>query len=68
MNCNCQWTELILGIAIIVFAWWQTSSSQWIVIIAAALLILHSFSCKNCKMPANVAKTPTVKATRRKKL
>ena len=48
MGCNCKWTEAVIGIVIIVFAWWQVGASQWIVTIAAALLILHSFSCGNC--------------------
>jgi len=52
-NCNCKVTELIVGVVILVFALWQTSFSQWIIVIAAALLILHSFTCKNCGVPAS---------------
>ncbi len=53
--CNCKWTEIILGIVILVFAFWQTDASQWIVAIAAALVVIHALACRNlasCCAPA----------------
>ena len=52
MNCNCKWVETVLAIVIIVFVLLETGASQWIVLIAAILLLIHSWMCKNCKMPA----------------
>lgn len=49
MGCKCNVVEILLGIAIIVFALWETAASQWIVIVAAVLLILHALACKSCK-------------------
>ena len=40
--CSWKWTDVILGIVILIFAFWQTMYSQWIVIIAAVVLILHA--------------------------
>lgn len=64
MNCNCQWTETILAIVILVFAFWTTwMYSQWVVIIAAILLLIHAWACKNCavsgmkEMPASGMKS-----------
>lgn len=59
MGCNCRHVEIILGIIIIVFAWWQTGASQWIITIAAALLILHALKYTNCGV--------NVSSTKRKK-
>lgn len=50
MNCNCQWTETILAIVILVFAFWTVSWSQWIIAIAAIVLLLHAWMCKSCMM------------------
>ena len=47
MNCNCKYTETILGIVILVFVW-VDFYSKWIITIAAALLIIHALTCKNC--------------------
>jgi len=55
MGCNCKYVETVLGIIIIVFAWWQVGASQWIITIAAALLILHALKCTNCGV--NVSST-----------
>jgi len=59
MGCNCKHVEIVLGIIIIVFAWWQTGASQLIITIAAALLILHALKCTNCGV--------NVSSTKRKK-
>ena len=50
MGCNCKLTEIIIGVVIIVFTWWQigASISQWIVTIVVALLILRALKCENC--------------------
>ena len=48
MGCNCKVTESILAILIIVFSLWMTPWSQWIVVIAGVVLLIHSFTCKNC--------------------
>jgi phosphatidylglycerophosphate synthase len=48
MECNCKWTETILALVIIVFAFWEVTYSMWIIIIAAVLLLIHAFRCKNC--------------------
>jgi glucose dehydrogenase len=53
MGCNCKMVEMVLAIVIIVFALWETGASQWIILIAAILLLLHSWMCKSCKMPAS---------------
>ncbi len=45
--CN-SWCEAIIAIVILVFMFWQTAYSDWIVIIAAIVLLVHSFTCKNC--------------------
>lgn len=45
--CNCKWTEIILGVIILVFAIWETAASKWLVVIAAALIIIHSLTCKS---------------------
>ncbi|MEK6846625.1 MAG: hypothetical protein AABY16_00490 [Nanoarchaeota archaeon] len=55
-----SWCEAILGIIILIFAFWQTDYSTWIVAIAALVLIWHSFMCKKCfakhEMPMKMAK------------
>jgi len=47
-----SWCELILGIIILVFAYWPdlvgVGYGKWVVIIAAVILIIHSFTCKSC--------------------
>ena len=48
MNCNCTATNVILGLLVLVFTFWQTVASKWIVVIAAVLLILHAFCCGKC--------------------
>jgi len=50
MGCNCKYIEIVLGLVIIVFAWWQVGASQWIITVAAALLILHALKCDNCSV------------------
>ncbi|MBI3333894.1 hypothetical protein HYZ97_00190 [Candidatus Pacearchaeota archaeon] len=52
MNCNCQVTEVILAIVIIVFALWSSLAwGKWVVVIAAALLLIHALKCNNCRLP-----------------
>jgi type IV secretory pathway TrbL component len=48
MCCNCKWTEIILAVVILIFAFWQTVASKWIIVIAAIVLLLHALMCKNC--------------------
>jgi len=64
-NCNCKWTEIILGVLILVFAWWATAYSQWIVTIAAVLLLLHALSCKNCGRCSEHQMKPVAKKKKR---
>ncbi len=45
--CNCKVSEIIFGIVVLVFIFWETVASQWIVAIAAALIIIHALACKN---------------------
>ena len=51
MNCNCQWVVSIFAVVILVFAFWTTAWSKWVILIAAILILLHAWTCKNCKMP-----------------
>jgi hypothetical protein len=51
MGCNCKWTEIVLGLIIIVFAWPELINvawAAWVVIISGALLIVHALKCGNC--------------------
>ena len=49
MECNCRWTESVIAIVILVFTFWNTVTwGKWVVAIAATVLLVHSFSCKNC--------------------
>jgi len=66
MNCNCSITEKIVGILVIVFAWWSTGYNDWILTIIGAFLIIHAFTCKNCKMP--MEKQMPSRSSRRKRL
>ena len=46
-----SWCELILGVIIIILAFWADISNaiaKWGIIIVAVLLIIHSFTCKKC--------------------
>ncbi len=61
--CNCKATEIVLGLLIIIFAFWQTTYSQWIIVISAVLLLIHALGCKNCEMPKT--KKPARKKKRR---
>lgn len=54
-----SWCEAVLGIIILIFAFWQTTYSKWVIVVAAAIMVLHSFSCKKCfgrEMPMKMAK------------
>lgn len=68
MDWNCKWTETILGVVILIFALWPellgAIVSTWIVVIAAALLIIHTFTCKNCQAPKSM---PASRPKRRKR-
>ena len=52
MNCNCKWTQTILGLLILLVVIWPGIFSavvnKWILIVVAILLVLHSFCCKSC--------------------
>ena len=66
MGCNCKWTEVVLGVIIILFAVvFNVSWGEYIVVIAAALLVIHAFSCGNCGSCASPA--PKAKSKKRKK-
>lgn len=47
-NCNCRWTETILGVVILIVTLWPAllgvSASMWVTIIAAVVLILHAWT------------------------
>jgi hypothetical protein len=68
MGCNCKVTESIIAVVIIVLAIWPTMLgakwSMWLIVIAAVLLLLHSFKCKACAMPAN---SSMAKSSKKKK-
>ena len=53
-NCNCKWTETILGLVILIVTLWPnilgTGASWWVVVIAAILLVVHAWSCGKCGM------------------
>jgi len=49
MECNCKWTQTVLALAILVFSLFVSVSwGKWVIVVAAALLLVHSWSCKNC--------------------
>lgn len=50
MNCNCQWTETLIALIVLIFTFWMTAWSQWIVAIAAIVLLIHAWMCKSCMM------------------
>ena len=66
--CNCKATEIVLGLIILVFAFWQTMYSKWIIVVAAAILVIHGLMCKNMSncMPMP-AKSPARKKVAKKK-
>ena len=68
MGCNCKHLEIIIGIVVVVFAWWGDSfvgmnASKWILVIAGVLLILHAWKCKSasCEMPTKGKASPKKK-------
>tara|TARA_Y100000310_G_scaffold236165_1_gene239330 strand:- start:181 stop:402 length:222 start_codon:yes stop_codon:yes gene_type:complete len=68
MSCNCSLTEKIVGILVIVFAWWSTGYNEYILTIIGLVLIWHAFRCTNCNLPAtNMPKKPVTKAVKKKK-
>ena len=75
MNCNYLLTEKIIGVLVIVFAWWQIIYYQWILTVLGLALIWHAFRCKVCSVPQGtspmkkvvvVAKKPAVKKKKKK--
>ena len=66
MECNCKTCQLILGIVILVFAFWWRDWSQWIIAIAAVILILHALLCKRCDMCTPIGKAFVGKAAKKK--
>lgn len=42
--CSWKWTDIVLGIVILVFAWYMfgSTTSQWVITIAAIVLIVHA--------------------------
>ncbi len=66
MNCNCNITELVLGILILVFTLWITDFSGYIVAIAAVILIMHALLCKkSCSHETSMPEKKQVKKKRR---
>ena len=62
--CNCKVSEIVLGLIILVFAFWHTAVSDWIIGIAAILLILHGLmqrSMPEKMMPMAQASRPAAK-------
>jgi len=57
MNCNCNWTETILAVILIVFSVIvDVTWSKWVVFGVGVILIIHAWTCQNCgtckpKMP-----------------
>ena len=74
MGCNCPLTEKIIGVLVIVFAWWQIVYYQWILTILGLALIWHAFRCVSCNTTvpgavmkkAIVAKKPADKKKKKK--
>jgi hypothetical protein len=60
---NCMSSHFILGILVIVFAFWQTAASQWILLAIGVLMIIHSLGCSSCK----VQEKPKAKSRKKKK-
>ena len=46
MGCNCKTTEIVLALAVLIFAFVDATWAQWIVALAAVLLIVHALTCK----------------------
>jgi hypothetical protein len=70
MSCNCSLTEKIVGILVIVFAWWSTGYNQYILTVLGLALIWHAFRCTNCNVPGmakSMPKKPVTKAVKKKK-
>jgi len=67
MGCNCKVNEAIIGIVILILAFWPTifdtegAIAGWIIVIAAVLLILNSLMCRNVYTPAMASKASTRK-------
>jgi len=70
MEYNCQWTEIILAILVIIFALWPgligAVYSKWIVVIAAVVLVIHALGCKSYKVQYNEKITSKPVKKRRK--
>lgn len=43
---NCKWTEIVLTVLILLFAFIEKTYSKWIIIIAAIILLIHAVMCK----------------------
>ena len=72
MGCNCSLTEKIIGILVIIFAWWQTGFNDWILTILGIILIWHAFRCNICNNVVSGAKSmparkPVAKKATKKK-
>lgn len=49
MGCNCKWTEIVIGLIVVIFTLWpQGTWSKWVVVVAGAILVIHAFGCKKC--------------------
>jgi hypothetical protein len=56
MGCNCKVVETIIGIVVIVLAFWPTllgDFSKWALVIAGGLLICHALMCSACAVPVS---------------
>lgn len=83
MGYNCKWTEIVIGLLVILFAWWTPIYTNWILTILGLLMIWHAFRCTNCYVPhgnmdmktipikpmkvVKVSKKPVVKKAAKKK-
>ena len=74
MGCNCKWTEIVIGLVILIFTIWPgiigVTASWWVIVIAAIVLILHAFMCKPCSTcapSADISKTVTKKQAKKKR-
>lgn len=61
MGYNCKWTEIVIGLLVILFAWWTPTYTAWILTVLGLLMLWHAFkcsSCHNCLPVGNMRTTP----------
>ncbi len=57
MEGKCKGCGFILGILIIVFAFWYNDVSKWILIAIGIIILLHPIICKRCNPCYEIEKT-----------